>query len=93
MSRSYGYIGDNEGRDRSGRGDAHMSGIFYDPKERRLRTVQGTPEAEWTLVTHNLNAKPHQCRRIMREWLTADEIWLVDCQAVEAEAQANVRAS
>ena len=58
--------------------EARMSGIFYDPKGRRLRSVQGTPDAEWTLVTHNLNAGGHQCRRIMREWLGADEIVRID---------------
>ena len=58
--------------------EAGMSGIFYDPKGRRLRSVQGTADAEWTLVTHNLNAGGHQCRRIMREWLPADEIVNID---------------
>lgn len=55
-----------------------MSGIFYDPKGRRLRSVRGTPDAGWTLVTHNLNAGVHQCRRIMREWLPAEELTRVD---------------
>lgn len=58
-----------------------MSGIFYDPKGRRLRSVHGTPDAAWTLVTHNLNAGGHQCRRILREWLPADEIIRIDFSA------------
>ena len=58
--------------------EAAMSGIFYDPKGRRLRSVQSTPDAGWTLVTHNLNAGSHQCRRIMGEWLPSDEIGRID---------------
>jgi hypothetical protein len=58
--------------------DAHMSGIFYDPTARRLHAIQGTPEPSWTLVTHNLQAGAHQCRRILREWLSADDIWKID---------------
>lgn len=58
--------------------EPRMSGIFYDPQGRRLRSVQGTPDAAWTLVTHNLNAGGHQCRRIMREWLPSDEIVRID---------------
>ncbi|MGE5596270.1 MAG: hypothetical protein ACM3S1_09570 [Hyphomicrobiales bacterium] len=55
-----------------------MSGIFYDPKARRMRAVNGTPQAEWAFVTHNLNAGVHQCRRIMREWLPSEELSRVD---------------
>ena len=60
-----------------------MSGIFYDRKARRLRAVRGRPEADWTLVTHNLEAGPHQCRRIMKEWLAADELSSVDWTGVD----------
>ena len=55
-----------------------MSGIFYDPRSRRLHAVDSSPEPGWTLVTHNLDAGLHQCRRIMREWLPQDEIFRVD---------------
>ena len=55
-----------------------MSGIFYDPRSRRLHAVRSAPEPDWTLVTHNLEAGLHQCRRIMREWLAQDEIFKVD---------------
>ena len=55
-----------------------MSGIFYDPKERRLRRVDGKPDAGWQLVTHNQQAGAHQCRRIMREWLQAEEFRSID---------------
>ena len=55
-----------------------MSGIFYDPRARRLHAVRSSPEPGWTLVTHNLEAGRHQCRRIMCEWLPQDEIFQVD---------------
>lgn len=55
-----------------------MSGIFYDPRSRRLHTVRTDPEPGWTLVTHNLDAGLHHCRRIMREWLPQDEVLLVE---------------
>ncbi len=55
-----------------------MSGIFYDPKERRLRRVDGKPDSNWQLVTHNQQAGVHQCRRIMREWLPAEEFCSID---------------
>ncbi|MEI2659847.1 MAG: hypothetical protein V9G11_07855 [Bifidobacterium adolescentis] len=55
-----------------------MSGIFYDPAERRLHAVQTDPEPGWTLVTHNLEASVHHCRRIMREWITTDEMFRID---------------
>jgi hypothetical protein len=43
-----------------------------------LHAVHANPEPGWTLVTHNLEAGLHHCRRIMREWLPQDEIFLVD---------------
>lgn len=55
-----------------------MSGIFYDPAERRLHAVTSDPHPGWTLVTHNLDANPHHCRRIMREWLPVEEMFHVD---------------
>ncbi|MDZ7729471.1 MAG: hypothetical protein U5Q44_15455 [Dehalococcoidia bacterium] len=55
-----------------------MTGIFYDPYYRRLRAVHGEPVPGWRLVTHNLGATSHQCRRIMREWLDHDELLYVD---------------
>lgn len=55
-----------------------MSGIFYDPAERRLHAVQTDPEPGWTLVTHNLEASVHHCRRIMREWINSDEMFRID---------------
>jgi hypothetical protein len=52
-----------------------MTGIFYDPAARRLRTVEhGVPDPAWTFVTHDLRAGTHQCRRILREWLPADVV-------------------
>jgi hypothetical protein len=61
-----------------------MSGIFYDPRTRKLRRVDGKPPAEWQLVTHNVDAGLHQCRRIMREWLRAEEISGIDFTPGEA---------
>ncbi len=55
-----------------------MSGIFYDPRSRRLHAVSSGPQPGWTLVTHNLGAGAHHCRRIMQEWLPAEEICRVD---------------
>lgn len=55
-----------------------MSGIFYDPRARRVYAVHGNPEPGWTLVTHNVNAGAHHCRRIMREWLPAHEVAAID---------------
>ncbi len=55
-----------------------MSGIFYDPAGRRLHAVRTDPEPGWTLVTHNLEASVHHCRRIMREWLSSDEMFRID---------------
>ncbi|MGB4862550.1 MAG: hypothetical protein WBO97_08830 [Tepidiformaceae bacterium] len=55
-----------------------MSGIFYDPRARRLHAVSCDPEPGWTLVTHNLEARPHQCRRIMQEWLAQDELFRIE---------------
>lgn len=55
-----------------------MSGIFYDPRAKRLHAVRSSPEPGWTLVTHNLEAGIYHCRRIMREWLPQEEIFQVD---------------
>ena len=61
-----------------------MSGIFYDPRTRQLRRVEGKPSADWQLVTHNVDAPLHQCRRIMREWLRSEEIASIDFGMGEA---------
>ena len=63
-----------------------MTGIFYDANRRRLCVVQGAADPAWTLVTHNLHAGPHQCRRIMREWLGLDELGQIDWSAVQHSA-------
>jgi len=55
-----------------------MSGIFYDPVAKRLHAVTSSPLANWTLVTHNVNAGSHLCRRIMREWMSPEELGSVD---------------
>ena len=66
-----------------GGGGGPVSGIFYDRKTRRLRAVRGRPEPDWTLVTHNLEAGPHLCRRIMTEWVPSDELLAIDWSRVD----------
>ena len=60
-----------------------MSGIFYDPKSRNFRRVVGTPETGWTFVTHNLGASAHHCRRIMREWVSSEELIAIDWSGLD----------
>jgi len=60
-----------------------MTGISYDPFSRRIRALRdGRPEPGWALITHNLQAAPHQCRRIMREWLSSEELGAIDFGAI-----------
>ena len=61
-----------------------MSGIFYDPASRRVHRVEGHPPASWSFVTHNLSAGVNQCRRIMREWLPTEELFVVDWSVLES---------
>ena len=61
-----------------------MTGIFYDPQSRRIRRVTERADPSWSFVTHNLGAGEHHCRRIMREWLGVDELFLVDWSAIQA---------
>jgi hypothetical protein len=55
-----------------------MTGIFYDPRTRKLHAVITRPEPGWMLVTHNLEAGLHHCRRIMQEWLTHEDLFGVE---------------
>ena len=56
-----------------------MSGIFYDSRSRCLRKVRGQQaDPSWTLVTHNLDAGAHQCRRILREWVSPEDLKVID---------------
>ena len=59
-----------------------VSGIFFDPQSMRILCVVSAPEPGWVLVTHNLGARAHQCRRIMREWLAIEELFAVDFSAI-----------
>jgi hypothetical protein len=61
-----------------------MSGIFYDPVGHRIHRVEGRPPASWAFVTHNPSAGANQCRRIMREWVAIEELFLVDWSALES---------
>lgn len=62
-----------------------MSGIFYNPQANRLHHVTGAPRPGWRLVTHDLCAGANLCRRIMKEWLPAGQLMLVDWDDDEAE--------
>lgn len=65
-----------------------MSGIFYDPATRRLHNVaEGTADPSWTLVTHNLLATEHHCRRILREILSREDALRVDFTRDEQHGQ------
>jgi hypothetical protein len=56
-----------------------MSGIFYDSQSRRLRKVrEQQADPSWTLVTHNLDAGAHQCRRILKEWVSPEDLRTID---------------
>jgi len=55
-----------------------MPGIFYDPVSRRLHAVRSSPDSHWTLVTHNVDAGAHLCRRIMREWLPPEDMCRIE---------------
>lgn len=60
-----------------------MSGIFYDPEQRRVHIVRDAPEPKWQLVTHDTQAGAHQCRRILREWVGESDLVQVDWSSVE----------
>ena len=56
-----------------------MSGIFYDPASNRLRVItNGQAPAQWALVTHNTAASDNHCRRILREWLSPQDVRSID---------------
>jgi hypothetical protein len=59
-----------------------VKGIYLERAAYRLHVVEGTPPAEWTLISHNLEATPNQCRRVLREVLTLQELAAVDWSAV-----------
>lgn len=55
-----------------------MKGVFYDPGGRRLIRVTGIPDRQWMFVTHDPNPGTNQCRRILRELLSIEELFLID---------------
>ncbi len=55
-----------------------MSGIFYDATHRRVVRVVGTPDPAWKFVTHDLTPAVNHCRRIIREWMSSEDLFLVD---------------
>jgi len=63
-----------------------MQGIFYDRKGRQLHRVTGSGPSDWLLVTHNLDAGAHYCRRSMAEWLSKEELLAIDWEAFSAAA-------
>jgi hypothetical protein len=60
-----------------------VAGIYYDRRAHRLRAVPGAADPEWTFITHNVAAGRHQCRRIMGEWLSPEELASIDWSALE----------
>jgi len=60
-----------------------MSGIFYDPSARCLRAMDADAPRDWPLVTHNLDASINLCRRILREWLSPEEVSHVDWSTLD----------
>lgn len=68
-------------------GEQAMSGIFYDPASNRLRVVaRGAAHPLWTLVTHNMAANDHHCRRILGELMPAEAVRTVDLAHNERNA-------
>jgi len=65
-----------------------MKGIFYDRATRRLYSVNGMPDPDWTLISHNLEATFNQCRRVLRELLTMEELANVDWSALRHDRAA-----
>ncbi len=55
-----------------------MIGIVYDRNTKQLRRIDGPLEPSCALVTHNLGARRHRCRRILQEWLPANEVREID---------------
>lgn len=60
-----------------------MTGVFYNPATRQLIRVTGKPERDWLLVTHDLNPGANQCRRILREWLSPDDLFRIDWSGID----------
>ena len=65
-----------------------MKGIFYDRAALRLYVVEGAPHPDWTLISHNLEATPNQCRRVLRELLTVEDLARVDWSGVHGRPRA-----
>lgn len=59
-------------------GSEGMKGIYYDRSRRMVHRVTGRAEPGWTLVTHDLGASVHHCRRILGEWLPPEELRAID---------------
>ncbi|MFN0147538.1 MAG: hypothetical protein ACKVT1_13575 [Dehalococcoidia bacterium] len=59
-----------------------MRGIFYDRTALCLHLVEGVPHPDWTLISHNLDATPNQCRRVLRELLTIEDLARVNWSGV-----------
>ena len=63
-----------------------MSGIFYDPAAQRLLRVEREADPAWMLVTHDLDASEHRCRRILGEWLPFEALRRVDWSGLRLRA-------
>lgn len=70
-----------------------MTGIFYDSEHKRLvRADTHVIEPHWTFVTHQDGATTYQCRRMMREWLSDEELFGIDWTCVHDAEQARMTA-
>lgn len=59
-----------------------MKGIYYDRLRHTVHRVFGRAEPGWMLVTHDLGASVHHCRRILGEWLSPEELRAIDWSAL-----------
>jgi hypothetical protein len=44
----------------------------------------GTPDPSWKFVTHDLSPAVNHCRRILREWIPSEDLFLVDWTEITA---------
>lgn len=65
--------------------DVGMKGIYYDRRSRTVHRVVEGAQPGWTLVTHDVQASVHHCRRILGEWLSPDELRAIDWSGLGGE--------
>ncbi len=63
-----------------------MRGIYFDWSSRSVHRLNGDElRPGLTLITHDVHASLHHCRRILREWLGPEELRAVDWSGFGAE--------